>query len=165
VTRPKVRVRRTGRVSPPSARHRELPEILDLAVVATTRQGIVTSYNSVAARQIGWTGDSGLGRSLLHHVVEHPDGGPAESLAEALTGGLVWAGRLRFPDPAAGPHGGTDGASASAVPMRDDNGALTGALVLSIGTESPLWPLLTGTVDSWLVVQGPGTVGYASPSW
>jgi PAS domain-containing protein len=149
-------------VSPPSARRLDLPEILGLAVVATTPQGLVTSYNSVAARQIGWTGDSGLGRSLLDHAVEHPDDRPAEPLPEALAAGLAWAGRLTFPHPDAGPDGGTDGASASAVPMRDDDGALTGAFVLSIGAESPLWPLLTGTVDGWLVVHGPGTIGYAS---
>ena len=137
-----------------------LHEVIGLAVVRTTPTAVVSSYNAVAGRLLGWTDHNGVGRSFSGQVIERPDASESETLRDLLGAGRPWAGLVSYPP--AGPAQALGTAPATAVPMHDADGLVVGAVVMWLELDSALWPLLTGTLDGWLVVHNGGRVTYAS---
>jgi PAS domain S-box-containing protein len=148
--------------SPPGVHDARLAQTVGLAVVGMTPETVVTSYNPVAQALLGWTTDSGIGRSFTDHAVEHPDALAAETLVDELSAGRSWTGRVTCPTPQAVVRAGPGSAPATAVPVLDDEGRVIGGLVLFLEPESALWPVLTGALDGWLVVHNAGRISYAS---
>ena len=130
-----------------------LLELVGLAVVEVTRAAVVTAYNPVAQAMLGWTIDSGLGLPFTDHVVEHPESSSQETLPDELAAGRSWSGRVSTAQRSA---------SATAMPLLDDAGDVVGGVAMFLDLESALWPLLTGSLDGWLVVHQTGRVSYAS---
>ena len=133
--------------------HAGLLQLVGLAVVGLTTQAVVTSYNAVAQELLGWTVDSGLGTSFTDRVVEHEETAAHASLRYELAGGRSWSGRVTV---------APRSAPATAVPMLDDAGRVVGGVAMFLEVDSALWPLLTGSLDGWLVVHPTGRITYAS---
>ena len=87
-----------GAEDPSSSPHAEatyagLTQVIGLATVRLTPEGVVDSCNSLAERLFGWPDGSGPGRCIDDQVVEHPEAAPDESFGLALDTGRAWAGR------------------------------------------------------------------------
>jgi PAS domain S-box-containing protein len=132
-----------------------LLDLVGLAVVHLDVQATVVSYNPVAERLLRWADDSRRGRSF-GDVLAGPDGqNPDESVGAALAAGRPWAGSLT----ARGSDRDTV-VPATVVPVRGLD-AEAWFVVLLLEPESPLWSLLTGVPDGWLVLHATGRVTFA----
>jgi PAS domain S-box-containing protein len=132
-------------------------ETVGLAVIHVDDRAILVSYNLAAERLLRWTDSSRRGR-FFSDVLAGPDGqDPDESVGAALAAGRPWAGSLtvRGSDRDAAP------VPATVVPVRGLD-AEPWYVVLLLEPESPLWPLLTGVPDGWLVLHATGRVTFAN---
>jgi PAS domain S-box-containing protein len=134
-----------------------LLETVGLAVIHLDERATIVSYNLAAERILRWTDGSRRGR-LFGDVLAGPDGqDPGESVAAALTAGRPWAGPLTV----RGSDRDAAAVPASVVPVRGLD-AEPWYVVILLEPESPLWPLLTGVLDGWLVLHATGRVTFAN---
>jgi PAS domain-containing protein len=135
-----------------------LLERVGLAVVHLDESATLVSYNLAAERLLGWADGSRRGRSF-EDVFAGPNGQDQdESVAVALASGRPWAGLLT----ARGSGADAGPVPATVVPVRALD-ARPWFVVLLLEPESALWPLLTGVMDGWLVLEARGRVTYADP--
>jgi PAS domain S-box-containing protein len=150
-----------GRVEPDEDRRDDddagLLETLGLGVIHVDERATLVSYNVAAERLLRWTDGSRRGR-FFGEVLAGPDGqDPDEWVGAALASGRPWAGKLSV----RGSEGDTAPVPATVVPVRG-LAAEPWYVVLLLEPESPLWPLLTGVLDGWLVLHATGRVTFAS---
>jgi PAS domain S-box-containing protein len=106
---------------------------VDLAVIATTADGTVITWNARAELLYGWTRSEALGRHISQLTVPADGQGPAEEIMSALGQGQSWQGafRLRRKD------GSLFTAFVKDSPILDDAGALIGIVGVSIEIADP----------------------------
>jgi PAS domain S-box-containing protein len=124
---------------------------VDLAVIATTADGTVITWNARAERLYGWTREEALGRHINQLTVPAEGQGPADEIMAALGQGKSWQGafRLRRKD------GSVFTAFVKDSPILDSDGNLIGIVGVSIETADPA---LAKAVRA-LVTDGSGHYG------
>jgi PAS domain S-box-containing protein len=68
---------------------------VDLAVIATDAEGLVTTWNARARALYGWTREEALGRHISELTVPEESRGPAEEIIATLQAGQSWQGPFR----------------------------------------------------------------------
>jgi PAS domain S-box-containing protein len=106
---------------------------VDLAVIATDADGVVTTWNSRAQALYGWRRDEAVGRHVLELTVPDESRRTAEEIVQALQRGSSWRGtfRLRRKD------GTRFTAFVKDAPIVDDDGRLVGIVGVSIEIGDP----------------------------
>jgi PAS domain S-box-containing protein len=134
-----------------------LLETLGLAVIHLDEHATLVSYNLAAERLLRWADGSRRGRSFDDLLTGPDRQDPDESVGAALADGRPWAGplTLRGSDRDMAP------VPATVVPVRGLE-AEPWYVVLLLEPESPLWPLLTGVLDGWLVLHATGRVTFVN---
>jgi PAS domain S-box-containing protein len=105
---------------------------VDLAVIATDAEGVVTTWNSRAETLYGWSRAEALGSHISDLTVPAQSRRAAEEILAALASGKSWQGsfRLRRKD------GSTFTAFVKDTPILDD-GRLVGVVGVSIEIADP----------------------------
>jgi PAS domain S-box-containing protein len=123
-----------GKVAPAgSPSHAQVLDQLDLAVIATDAEGIVTTWNSRAETLYGWARSEACGEHVIDLMFPPDSRRAAESILATLQGGEPWQGPLRLRRKDAS----TVGAFVKNSPILDDDGALIGVVGVSIETSDP----------------------------
>ena len=106
---------------------------VDLAVIATDADGVVTTWNARAEKLYGWTREEALGRHVSELTVPEDDQKTAEQIMAALQRGESWQGafRLRRKD------GSRFTAFVKDSPILDESGRLIGLVGVSIEIADP----------------------------
>jgi PAS domain S-box-containing protein len=68
---------------------------VDLAVIATDAEGVVTTWNARARALYGWSREEALGRHISELTVPEESRGPAEEVIATLQAGQSWQGAFR----------------------------------------------------------------------
>jgi PAS domain S-box-containing protein len=68
---------------------------VDLAVISTDANGIVTTWNARAAALYGWSEDEAIGRQIMDLTVPADGEGAAREIMERLATGESWQGPFR----------------------------------------------------------------------
>jgi PAS domain S-box-containing protein len=69
---------------------------VDLAVIATDADGVVTTWNARASALYGWERDEALGRHISELTVPEEGQQPAEEIMAAVRQGDSWQGAFRL---------------------------------------------------------------------
>jgi PAS domain S-box-containing protein len=106
---------------------------LDLAVIATDADGVVTTWNSRAERLYGWTRDEAIGRHIVQLTVPDESKRTAEEVMAAIQRNQPWRGsfRVRRKD------GSVFTAFVKDAPILDADGDLIGIVGCSIEIDDP----------------------------
>jgi PAS domain S-box-containing protein len=106
---------------------------VDLAVIATNADGVVTTWNARAEALYGWSRGEALGRHVSELTVPETDQKVAEEIIASLQRGDTWQGsfRLRRKD------GSVFTAFVKDSPILDDDGRLIGIVGVSIEIGDP----------------------------
>jgi PAS domain S-box-containing protein len=106
---------------------------VDLAVIATNADGVVTTWNARAEALYGWSRGEALGRHVSELTVPETDQKVAEEIIASLQRGDTWQGsfRLRRKD------GSVFTAFVKDSPILDDDGRLIGIVGVSIEIGEP----------------------------
>jgi PAS domain S-box-containing protein len=106
---------------------------VDLAVIATNADGVVTTWNARAEALYGWSRDEALGRHVNQLTVPDSDQKRAEEIIASLQRGETWQGsfRLRRKD------GSVFTAFVKDSPILDEAGRLIGIVGVSIEIGDP----------------------------
>jgi PAS domain S-box-containing protein len=106
---------------------------LDLAVIATDADGVVTTWNARAEALYGWKRDEAIGRHITELTVPEEARRTAEQVMAAIQRGEPWEGsfRLRRKD------GSIFTAFVKDAPIRDAAGQLIGIVGCSIEIAAP----------------------------
>src|SRR5215212_9528267 len=75
--------------------HADVLAQVDLAVISTDADGIVTTWNPRAERLYGWTREEAIGRPIMERTVPVEAGSQAAEILEQVAGGHSWQGRFR----------------------------------------------------------------------
>lgn len=116
-----------------SPSHAQVLDHVDLAVIATDGDGVVTTWNSRAAALYGWSASEAIGRHISELTVPGESQRTAEEIMSALEAGRTWQGsfRLRRKD------GTTFSAFVKDSPIVDEQGKLVGVVGVSIELADP----------------------------
>lgn len=107
---------------------------MDLAIIATDAEGIVTTWNARAEAVYGWTRDEAVGRPISELTVAADSEAEAAEIMERLAAGESWQGPFRVKR--------KDGTVFTTFvrnsPLNDGNGGLIGVVGVSIELEPHL---------------------------
>jgi PAS domain S-box-containing protein len=134
-----------------SPTHDQVLDQVDLAIIATTADGTVTTWNARAEQLYGWTREEAIGSHISTLTVPPEGQGTAEEVMAALVQGQSWQGafRLRRKD------GSVFTAFVKDSPILDSAGTLVGIVGVSIEIADPA---LAQAVRA-LVTDGSGHYG------
>jgi PAS domain S-box-containing protein len=106
---------------------------VDLAVIATDADGVVTTWNARAEKVYGWTREEAVGRHISELTVPDEGRGTAEEVMAAIQRGESWHGsfRVRRKD------GSVFTAYVKDSPIHDAEGRLIGIVGCSIEIADP----------------------------
>jgi PAS domain S-box-containing protein len=121
-----------GRAPQGAPSHAQVLDQVDLAVIATDAEGVVTTWNSRAETLYGWSREEALGRHINDLTVPEQSRDTAEEILAALVRGKPWQGsfKLRRKD------GSTFTAFVKDTPILADGG-LVGVVGISIEIGDP----------------------------
>jgi PAS domain S-box-containing protein len=119
-----------AQAGPPN--HAQALDHVDLAVIATDADGVVSTWNTRAERLYGWAREEAIGRHIAELTVPSASRAVAEEIMDALRQGRTWQGsfRLRRKD------GTTFTAFVKDSPILED-GKLVGIVGVSIELSDP----------------------------
>jgi PAS domain S-box-containing protein len=108
-------------------------DCVDLAVIATDADGVVTTWNSRAETLYGWSRDEACGQHVIELMMPSESRRAAESILATLQRGESWQGpfRLRRKDAS------IVAAFVKNSPILDDAGVLIGVVGVSIEIADP----------------------------
>ena len=118
--------------------HADVLAQVDLAVISTDADGVVTTWNPRAEALYGWTREEAVGRPIMELTVPADEGGQAAEIIEQVAGGHSWQGpfRVRRKD------GTVFTTFVRNSPMFDENNKLLGIVGVSIELD----PVLGDTI-------------------
>ena len=108
-------------------------DFVDLAVIATDADGVVSTWNARAEVLYGWTRDEAIGRHIAELTVPADQMGVAEEIMAALQSGRSWQGAVRLKRK----DGSLFTAFVKDSPIQNDNGSLIGIVGVSIEIGDP----------------------------
>jgi PAS domain S-box-containing protein len=116
-----------------SASQDQVLDQVDLAVIATDADGVVTTWNARAEKVYGWSRDEALGRHINELTVPEEGKRTAEEVLAAIQRGEPWQGsfRVRRKD------GSVFTAYVKDSPILDGDGTLIGVVGCSIEIADP----------------------------
>ena len=108
-------------------------DALDVAVIATDADGVVTTWNSCAVTVYGWSRAEAVGRHITELTVPEEGRRTAEDVIRAIQRGETWQGefRVRRRD------GSVFTAFVKDTPILDGAGTLVGIVGVSIDVNDP----------------------------
>jgi PAS domain S-box-containing protein len=113
--------------------HAQVLDRLDLAVIATDADGVVTTWNTRAETLYGYSREEAIGRHVNELTVPAESRGAADEILAALQRGEQWQGSFRLCR--------KDGSQLTAFvkdsPIVDEAGALIGVVGVSIEVGDP----------------------------
>lgn len=116
-----------------SPSHAQVLDQVDLAVIATTADGVVTIWNTRAESLYGWSREEALGRHISELTVPPESRAVAEEIMDAIRNGVPWQGSFRL----ARKDGSTFTAFVKDSPILDETGNLIGVVGVSIEVNDP----------------------------
>jgi PAS domain S-box-containing protein len=113
--------------------HADVLNQVDLAIIATDAEGVVTNWNARAETLYGWSSEEAIGRSIMDLTVPADGAVVAAEIMEAVANGRAWQGtfRVRRKD------GSVFTAFVKDAPMIDPDGQLIGVVGASIEISDP----------------------------
>jgi PAS domain S-box-containing protein len=105
---------------------------VDLAIIATDRDGCVVTWNARAESLYGWSKDEALGRPIGELTVPADEGGAAQEIIDAVVRGESWEGEFRV----RGKDGRIFSAYVKNSPIFDDAGDLIGIVGVSVEMQA-----------------------------
>ena len=116
-----------------SPRDDEVLDQVDLAVIATDAEGVITTFNARAEALLGWSREDVIGRPARDVTVPESERAPAKEVLATLQRGETWQGLF--------PLRRRDGSSVMAFmkdsPILDGDGKLVGMVAVAIEVSDP----------------------------